>query len=160
MSVEYNEEIQKQILSYLDGWEVYSTEPQPAGEVEPFIEDISKYANNPNKKILDSEVQVFYEEALQKSYAYCNRLNVEDLSTIEENLFKRGVCLLAASNLWNKFNIRVSNEDMEDVYVQSYGGLLYKQAITILNSFINQRVSSLTNWKKKNNNNQNNAWLL
>ena len=59
----------------------------------------------------------------------------------------KGVCLLTASDLWNKYNIRVNNEDMEDTYVQSYGGLLYKQAVTILNSFINQRVSNLSSKK-------------
>lgn len=150
MSVEYNEGIQKQILSHLDGWEIYSTEPQPTGEVQAFINDISEYKNNPNKRVTSNEVEAFYETALQKSYAYCNRLNVDDLSSIEEEMFIKGVCLLTASDLWNKYNIRVNNEDLEDVYVQSYGGLLYKQAINILNSFINQRINTLTSIKSKN----------
>ena len=80
---------------------------------------------------------------------HCNRLNVDDLSSIEEDVFVKGVCLLTASDLWNKYNIRVNNEDMEDTYVQSYGGLLYKQAINILNSFINQRITTLTTIKRK-----------
>ena len=92
---------------------------------------------------------------------HTNRLNVEDLSELEEEMFIKGVCLLAASDLWNKYNIRVNNEDMEDVYVQSYGGLLYKQALNILNSFINQRVFTLTSIKAKNNAcNNGGAWYL
>ena len=159
MSVEYNKEIQEQILAHLDGWELYSTEPQPTGEVQPFIDNITEYKDNPNKKITEKEVQDFYDIALQKSYTYCNRLNVEDLTSIEEQMFIKGVCLLTASDLWNKYNIRVNNEDLEDVYVQSYGGLLYKQAINILNSFINQRITSLTSLKKKNTA-ENDIWFM
>ena len=71
-----------------------------------------------------------------------------------------GVCLLTASDLWNKYNIRVNNEDMEDTYIQSYGGLLYQQSITILNTFINQRITSLTSIKNKENQCRNNMWII
>lgn len=161
MTVEYTEDIENQILSHLDGW-VISTEPQPNDDVEtpisdyndvqPFINDIDDYMDNPNKKVKSEEVEKFYNIALQKAYVYCNRLNVEDLSTIEEEFFIKGVCLLTASDLWNKYNIRVNNEDMEDTYIQSYGGLLYKQAMNILHSFVNQRVVTMTSLKKKRNN--------
>ena len=173
MTVEYTTDIQEQILSHLDGWVVEAEEETTQenatltamvnvndGEVQPFITDITTYADNPNKKVSSDEVQSFYEEALEKSYMHCNRLNVEDLSELEEEMFIKGVCLLAASDLWNKYNIRVNNEDLEDVYVQSYGGLLYKQAMNILNSFINQRVFSLTSIKQKNNASNNGAWYL
>lgn len=179
MTVEYTTEIGEQIISHLDGWVIETaeeeeeiinvksagneivennTDNQESGEVQPFITDITTYADNPNKKISSEEVQTFYEQALSKSYIYCNRLNVEDLTLTERDLFIKGVCLLAASDLWNKFNIRVNNEDMEDTYVQSYGGLLYKQSINILNSFINQRITTLTSLKNKNN--CNNTWIL
>lgn len=193
MTVEYNEDIQNQILSHLDGWVAYTpTEEEDddgsddsAGEtaseevvstgstttgltdstnisdggVQPFIDDIVEYADNPNKKVSTVEIQKFYEEALDKAYIHCNRLNVTDLTSVEEGLFVKGVCLLTASDLWNKYNIRVNNEDMEDTYIQSYGGLLYTQAMNILNSFINQRITSLTSLKKKNENN-NDIWII
>ena len=167
MTVEYNSEIEEQILSHLDGWEIVeqvtddesnteqvnsntnSTGSTNNGEVQPFIDNITKYKDTPNKKVTSKEVEMFYEIALDKSYTYTNRLNVDDLTNIEEQMFIKGVCLLTASDLWNKYNIRVNNEDMEDVYVQSYGGLLYKQSINILKSFINQRVHSLTGMKKQ-----------
>lgn len=180
MTVEYTTDIQNQILSHLDGWAIYDNDDSSNttetvttgiesnvvtgvndGEVQPFITDITTYADNPNKKITSTEVQSFYEEALDKAYMHTNRLNVEDLSELEEEMFIKGVCLLAASDLWNKYNIRVNNEDMEDTYVQSYGGLLYKQALNILNSFINQRVFTLTSIKQKNNTCSNGgAWYL
>ena len=178
MTVEYDEDIQNQILSHLDGW-VISTDPTPTNDdveslitevittqesaeenieqntedyIKPFIDDFESYADNPNKRVKSTEVEGFYNLALQKAYVHCNRLNVDDLSSIEEEVFVKGVCLLTASDLWNKYNIRVNNEDMEDTYVQSYGGLLYKQAINILNSFINQRITTLTTIKRKKRN--------
>lgn len=178
MTVEYSSEIEEQILSHLDGWEIIGepvtddesnteqvnsntnlTGSTNNGEVQPFIDNISEYKNNPNKKVTSKEVEKFYEIALDKSYTYTNRLNVDDLTDIEEQMFIKGVCLLTASDLWNKYNIRVNNEDMEDVYVQSYGGLLYKQSINILKSFINQRVYTLTGMKKQNSNNDD-IWIL
>ena len=167
MTVEYSSEIEEQILSHLDGWEIVepvtddesNTETTNSNtnltgttnnrEVQPFIDNRSEYKDNPNKKVNSEEVEKFYELALDKSYTYTNRLNVDDLTDIEEQMFIKGVCLLTASDLWNKYNIRVNNEDLEDVYVQSYGGLLYKQSINVLKSFINQRITSLTSLKKQ-----------
>ena len=189
MTVEYNTEIEEQILSHLDGWVSYTPASEDDdsaevtaseevattgstttgltdntnindGEVSPFIDDIVEYADNPNKKVSEEEVQRFYEIALEKAYVHCNRLNVEDLSRIEESRFISGVCCLTASDLWNKYNIRVNNEDMEDTYVQSYGGLLYKQALNILDSFINQRITNLTSLKKKQNEQNDNVWII
>lgn len=169
MTVEYNNEIEQQILSHLDGW-VASTEPinddtepldtEPTDDdIQPFINDIGSYVDNPNKRVKSGEIEGFYKLALKKAYVHCNRLNVDDLSSIEEEVFIKGVCLLTASDLWNKYNIRVNNEDMEDTYIQSYGGLLYKQAMNILNSFINQRVATFTTLKKKHKKNDN-IWII
>ena len=75
---------------------------------------------------------------------HTNRLNIDDLTSVEAKVFLRAVCKWAASNLWNKYNIRVNNEDLEDTYIQSYGGLLYKSALKTLQPFINQRVRGLS----------------
>ena len=120
--------------------------------VDPFITDFTDYKNNPNKRVLSCEVERFYNEALTKAYMITNRLNVNDLTTIEESFFIDAVCLLTASDLWNKYNIRVNNEDLEDTYVQSYGGLLYNQAMKTLQPFINQRIYTSTSIKAKQDN--------
>lgn len=178
ITTEYNETIREQIIGNLDGWEVIlpptPTQNDDVGSgsrdnnttgaeddiVEPFITDINDYTNKPNKKVRDEEVEKFYYQSFDKALSYCNRWNVDDLSQTELDLFLKGVCLLTASDLWNKYNIRVNNEDMEDTYVQSFGGLLYKQAVMILKSFINQRVTSLSSLKKKANNNNGNEWFV
>ncbi len=163
MTVEYTEEIREQILSYLDGWVVYSQNPtnnQDNANVEPFIEDINQYKNNPNKRITDEELETFFINSYNKSLMICNRFNIDDLLENEAKFYLQGVCILTASDIWNKYNIRVNNEDMEDTYIQSYGGLLYKQAMTILKNFVNQRITGLHNFRTKTETNLNNNWIL
>ena len=151
------------IIANLDGWRVEVPEPEPetvetvetveteetveeteatTNNIEPFMTSLEAQ-NKPNKLITQAECQLFYEEALDLAYMHTNRLNIDDLTSVEANVFIRAVCKWAASNLWNKYNIRVNNEDMEDTYIQSYGGLLYKSALKTLQPFINQRVTGL-----------------
>lgn len=163
MIVEYTEEIRKQILSYLDGWVVYSQNPtnnQDNTNVEPFITNVEEYKNNPNKRINDTELEKFFNSSYNKSLMICNRFNIDDLLETEAKFYLQGVCILTASDIWNKYNIRVNNEDLEDTYIQSYGGLLYKQAMTILKNFVNQRITGLHNFKSKNETNLTNNWIL
>ena len=167
LSVEYNNDIEDKILGHLDGWVLF--EPLDTNDdqnntdttntesecdmVDPFITDFTHYKNNPNKRVTMCEVEAFYEQALNKAFMLTNRLNVDDLTSIERDIFIDGVCLWTASDLWNKYNIRVNNEDMEDTYIQSYGGLLYNQAIKTLNPFINQRIFTSTSIKSKSDSN-------
>lgn len=162
--VSYSDDIRNLIIGNLDGWivdvpeqivdvtvsdnesgvegnDTETTTSTEARDITPFITS-TELENKANKVITDDECRLFYEEALDQSYMHTNRLNIDDLTEIEARMFIRGVCKWAASNLWNKYNIRVNNEDMEDTYVQSYGGLLYHSALKILNSFINQRITS------------------
>lgn len=162
--MEYNNDIEDKILGHLDGWVLF--EPSDTDDltqntdtttnndsdcniVDPFIQDFTDYKNNPNKRVTMCEVEAFYNQALNKAYALTNRWNVDDLSPMERDIFVEGVCYWTASDLWNKYNIRVNNEDMEDTYIQSYGGLLYHQALKTLNPFINQRIFTSTSLKAK-----------
>lgn len=163
-NVTYSSDIRDMIIANLDGWQVEvpetvetvetfegtetietteNTETTTSNDVNPFMTE-SEATHKVNKIITDNECQLFYEEALDLAYMHTNRLNIDDLSTVEARVFIRGVCKWAASNLWNKYNIRVNNEDLEDTYVQSYGGLLYKSALNTLQQFINQRISGMS----------------
>lgn len=129
-------------------------------DVNPFMTS-EEATTKANKQITDAECKIFYEEALDQAYMHTNRLNIDDLTPIEARMFIRGVCKWAASNLWNKYNIRVNNEDMEDTYIQSYGGLLYKSALKTLQQFVNQRIVSMTSISEKNNeNNDDDIWIV
>ena len=150
-NVTYSENIRDMILVNLDGWRIgQSAETADIYEtIDPFMTE-DEAVNKANKVITEQECQLFYEEALDLAFVHTNRLNIDDLNTVEARLFLRGVCKWAASNLWNKYNIRVNNEDMEDTYVQSYGGLLYKSALNALKPFINQRFSGLSSFRQIN----------
>lgn len=147
------------ILANLDGWRIiYEDTDNLDEDINPFMTP-GEASEKANKHITETECRIFYEEALDLAYMHTNRLNIDDLTSIEANMFIRAVCKWAASNLWNKYNIRVNNEDMEDNYVQSYGGLLYKSALNALNSFINQRISSMSNYTD-NDDIDNDIWIV
>ena len=153
-SVTYNSDIQNMILSNLDGWVIEQTTSgnsnEEENEINPFMTR-TELQTKANKVITSTECELFYEETLDMAYLHTNRLNIDDLSEVETRAFIRAVCKWTASNLWNKYNIRVNNEDMEDTYVQSYGGLLYKSALNALQPFINQRVIAMSNIKNNDN---------
>ena len=169
-SVEYSENIQNMIISNLDGWQIKEV-PVPDDsdtevettlieddDVEAFMTD-TEVDTKANKVITSTECQMFYEETLDMAYMHTNRLNIDDLSEVEARMFIRGVCKWTASNLWNKYNIRVNNEDMEDTYVQSYGGLLYKSALKMLTPFINQRITGLSS-HSSNDTDDDDIWII
>lgn len=133
------------------------TETETNDGINPFMTS-TELENKANKVITSTECRLFYEEALDLAYMHTNRLNIDDLNEVEARAFIRAVCKWTASNLWNKYNIRVNNEDLEDTYVQSYGGLLYRSALKALQPFINQTITSMTNII--NNNNDDDDWGL
>lgn len=137
-----NEERKELVLSYLDGWriETNTQEVDNVSSIDPFVTEEEFNTNSANKVITDDEIETAYDFALNKALTFTNRLNIDTLSTVEGDLFCKYVCVWTASDLWNKYNIRVTNEDMEDTYIQSYGGLLYKQAVNGLTPFILQKV--------------------
>ena len=145
------------ILSNLDGWRIAdnATTTDIDESINPFMTE-NEAVNKANKIITSTECQLFYEETLDNAFMHTNRLNIDDLTHIESRIFIRAVCKWTASNLWNKYNIRVNNEDMEDNYVQSYGGLLYHSAMKALQPFINQRISSMSSLNKDNEN----QWVM
>lgn len=188
-NVAYSSSIENMIIANLDGWRIeipfvdpteteseLDDETEVTSEVEtqtetttsttsnedtgvnPFMTS-TELENKANKVITSAECQAFYEETLDMAYLHTNRLNIDDLTTVEARMFIRGVCKWTASNLWNKYNIRVNNEDMEDTYVQSYGGLLYKSALNILQPFINQRIISMSSITGNNNDNDD-IWIV
>ncbi len=165
--VSYNTTIEEMILANLDGWIIESVDDESSEEesseentdINPFMTS-SELETKANKVITRAECKLFYEEALDLAYMHTNRLNIEDLTSVEARMFIRGVCKWAASNLWNKYNIRVNNEDMEDTYVQSYGGLLYKSALNTLQQFINQRISGMNSILNNKDDDTDDIWIV
>ena len=160
--VSYSSTIENQIISNLDGWRIEDDTPtetpgETTEDVNPFM-TADEFQRKANKVITKTECRLFYEETLDNAFLYTNRLNIDDLSEVESRIFIRAVCKWTASNLWNKYNIRVNNEDLEDTYVQSYGGLLYHSAIKALQPFINQRICGMNNISNTTDNTDN-IWI-
>lgn len=144
-NVNYTDEIKEWIISNLDGWRIEDPSGESDdGELNPFMTE-EEIAEKANKIITSHECQLKYEETLDMAFMYTNRLDIDDLSSVEARVFIRAVCKWTASNLWNLYNVRVNNEDLEDTYVQSYGGLLYHSAIKMLQPFIIQHITGLHN---------------
>ena len=156
-SLDYTEAIGEKIINLLDGWvieePVTPNNSSENNELDPFLTS----PTTGNKIVSSGEVQTFYELSVTQALMYTNRLNIEDLDTVTSNFFIDGLCYWSASNLWQKYNIRVSNDDLEDQYVQSYGGLLYKKGKEILDRFVVTRMSNYHGEKQKSNDS---VWLV
>ena len=163
--VTYSSDIENWIISNLDGWVIQTSShtgntDNNTGGINPFM-TVEELEVKANKIITSTECQAIYEETLDMAYMHTNRLNIDDLTSVEARIFIRAVCKWTASNLWNKYNIRVNNEDLEDTYVQSYGGLLYKSALKMLQPFINQRITSMSSTlNNADNDNDSDLWIV
>jgi len=134
----FNTDRQEAILSELDGWRI-EDEPDTSEvdeSINPFITTEEFQTDSANKTITRAEMEKFYLNALNKALVFTNRLNIDEVTQVEGDLFIMYVCKWTASDLWNKYNIMVNETDMEATPSPSYGGVLYKQAVTGLKPFI------------------------
>ena len=134
----FNTERERMILAELDGWTV-EDDPETLTvdeSINPYLTSEEFSNDTRNKTITLSEIETFYNNALNKAFVFTNRLNIDEVTNIEGDLFIMYVCKWAASDLWNKYNIMVNDTDMEATPSPSYGGVLYKQAVTGLKPFI------------------------
>lgn len=160
MDATYTTTIQEQILAELDGWRVEDNAETITNEsINPFV-TVAEANESANKTVTASELQHFYEVALDKALLYTNRLNIDDLTDVEGRLYLRGVVKLCASDLWNKYNIMVNDSDMEATPSPSYGGVLYKQSMDILHQFINQKLTNIHNIQKASEVETANDWWI
>lgn len=137
------------ILSLLDGWRVEDDpETEEVESITPFVTTEEFQTDSPNKTITINELMSFYYSSLNQALVLTNRLNIDEFSEIEGDLFIQGVCALCASNLWQKYNIMVNDSDMESTPAASYGGILYKQAMNTLNPFIRSKIVGMRSLKR------------
>ena len=160
MDATYTTTIQEQILAELDGWRISDNAETITNEsINPFV-TVAEANESANKTVTASELQHFYEVALDKALLYTNRLNIDDLTEVEGRLYLRGVVKLTASDLWNKYNIMVNDSDMEATPSTSYGGVLYKQSMDILHQFINQHLTNIHTVQKASEENTSDWWIV
>lgn len=136
--------IAQKILRHLDGWVLKDSEDDlTINDEELSEEEINRLFNEDNKKVYLSEVMEFYEEAELEAELLTGQLPA-DLNELGTSLFNNGVYLLTASNLWNKYNVRVNEKNTEGEYIPSYGGLLYSRALKKLKPLTKQVLVGLS----------------
>lgn len=136
--------IAEKILHHLDGWVLKDSEDDlTINDEELSEEEINRLFNEDNKKVYLSEVMEFYEEAELEAELITGQLPA-DLNELGTSLFNNGVYLLTASNLWNKYNVRVNEKNTEGEYIPSYGGLLYSRALKKLKPLTKQVLVGLS----------------
>lgn len=136
--------IAEKILHHLDGWVLKDSEDDlTINDEELSEEEINRLFNEDNKKVYLSEVMEFYEEAELEAELLTGQLPA-DLNELGTSLFNNGVYLLTASNLWNKYNVRVNEKNTEGEYIPSYGGLLYSRALKKLKPLTKQVLVGLS----------------
>lgn len=136
--------IAQKILHHLEGWVLKDSEDDlTINDEELSEEEINRLFNGDNKKVYLSEVMEFYEEAELEAELITGQLPA-DLNELGTSLFNNGVYLLTASNLWNKYNVRVNEKNTEGEYIPSYGGLLYSRALKKLKPLTKQVLVGLS----------------
>lgn len=142
----FTSSIADKILIELDGWQIATNTNDESSELEPFLDtdnpDVLKNINT-NYSVSIAEVQSFYDSAFDEALSYTNRLDIDDLNDLLIEMFMSAVYKLAASNLWNKYNIQINNDAMEGTYVVSQGGRLYKKACNMLDGFVRRNFVGL-----------------
>lgn len=144
--------ISSKILIELDGWQLTTETNDSILTDETTEQDIFLDPEDPdelqnistNKSVSVEEVERFYDTAFDEALIYTNRVDIDDLDEVITEIFMLGVYRLAASNLWNKYNIQINNDAMEGTYVVSQGGRLYKKACNILDKFVRTNFVGLT----------------
>ncbi|MEA4956878.1 hypothetical protein SDC9_07422 [bioreactor metagenome] len=136
--------IAQKILRHLDGWVLKDSEDDlTINDEELSEEEINRLFDGGNKKVYLSEVMEFYEEAELEAELITGQLPTE-LNEIGIKLFYNGIYLLTASNLWNKYNVRVNEKNTEGEYIPSYGGLLYSRALKKLKPLTKNTIIGLS----------------
>ena len=130
-----DEEIIQYTLQYLDGWDTTDEDTTVVEESAYMSEE--ELTKNANKYISSSEILLGFEMNKNK---YATSYNLPDIQIIDILL-----CQITAGTLWQKYNIHVDNEDMEDSTPQHYGGKLLKDAHDQLKYFTPQKVVGMKN---------------
>lgn len=141
------------ILMYLDGWEaVESLGEEELSQEEETVdssieeifndgsidEEVEKYFDHVNKKIVLTFLLNHYESTLKQSLNITRQKkvgNIEAFNQEDQDMFYQAVYKLTASNLWKLYNPRVNSDETEGDWKDSYGGVLYIQAMNELKPY-------------------------
>ena len=127
-----NEDEISKILNKVDNWgiedDLIKEESSSDNEDEISYDSDEIVYDNKNKIVTLEELQLTYDEALKDALLHINHLDIRTVPNVLYDLFKNQVYKITAARLWKKYNIQKNDAQMEDVYITSYAGTLYKDA--------------------------------
>ena len=103
-------------------------------------ENLQNLYDNKNKYVTLQELQLTYDEALKDALLHINHLDIKTVPSVFLKLFKNQVYKITAARLWKKYNVQKNDAQMEDVYITSYAGTLYKDAFDKLDKIRDKSV--------------------
>ena len=121
-------EIIEEVLAHLQGYIV---------ESEETISDLDY-----DKKVSSSEVLRLYQITTSYAKSYINRTELPTVTEIVDDeeiqvtdpIIETGICMWTAGKLWQKYNVRVNNNE-DDTNILGYGDKLVIQAKELLKPY-------------------------
>lgn len=142
--MELTEKDIKEIFNKVNNWdlanEIKHTKNDNSPELEeefPTIENDEILFDNKNRIITLKELQRTFNNSIDDALIETNYITFESVPDGYKRFFMNQVYKLTASDLWNKYNIQKNNNEMEDAYISSYGGKLYRSAMDKLEKIRN-----------------------
>ena len=137
---EQKNEIEDKVLMYLDGWKTAESLNDEENGIDGNLDDdeIDNVYDDVNKQITFQGLLNHYESSLNQSLNYTGQKkesNIQDMGEQDQKMFYQAVYKLTASNLWKLYNPRINSDETEADWKDSYGGVLYIQAINELKPF-------------------------
>lgn len=130
---EYNNDIEEEILSYLQGWTVKKEEtieePETQDTSVSIIEDLELQST---KTVESLEVERYWNKTLRIVESYIQR-TLEDI-TNDTHVILEGITMWCAGLLWKKYNIRVIDQE-DQTPVTGFGDNLINNAKKILTPY-------------------------
>lgn len=134
MTFQFNEDITKNILNYLEGWKLKTEDTQDKAEVTSFLSESETDNLNVSKEITVEELETFWVKTLNYAESYLQvELDSFD-SEIIKNVIQTAMESWCAGLIYRKYNIRVIDQ-VDETQTTGYGDELIIQAKSILKPY-------------------------
>lgn len=134
MTFQFNEDITKNILNYLEGWKLKTEDTQNKTEVTSFLSESETDNLNVSKEITVEELETFWVKTLNYAESYLQvKLDSFD-SEIIKNVIQTAMESWCAGLIYRKYNIRVIDQ-VDETQTTGYGDELIIQAKSILKPY-------------------------
>lgn len=134
MTFQFNEDITKNILNYLEGWKLKTENTQNKNELTSFLSESETDNLNVSKEITVEELETFWVKTLNYAESYLQVELDSFNSEIIKNVIQTAMESWCAGLIYRKYNIRVIDQ-VDETQTTGYGDELIIQAKSILKPY-------------------------